>query len=66
MEQILVTFISVIHFAPIRAITDQVSFFRKTKGIHAGLDSRENNVPKGYIVKTISYTRKYDCNQKKK
>lgn len=56
-----------IHFAPIRAITDQVSFFRKVKGIHAGLDLRENKIQKGYIVKVkyLNYTSKYDCKQKK-
>lgn len=57
-----------IHFAPIiRAITDQVSFFRKVKGIHAGLDLKENKIQKGYIVKTkyLSYTSKYDWKKKK-
>lgn len=66
MEHTLVILISVFHYASIRAITEQISFLRKAKGIHVGLSLRENKIQKGHIAeaKYLNFTAKYDCMKK--
>lgn len=64
----IVIFVSVLHYASIKSITEQTSFLRKAMGINVGLSLREKKIQKRLTVeiKYFNYTSKLKKISKKK